>query len=257
MIRAIFDLSPMRITASGALLMLFVTVPVYADFMVLKKKILVGKFQNSTDTAYRFDAGSGVREVPKYQVSRLVIGYDGIPVCFQTRRSNTPNCKGSLFLLDKVRAVMAFQQKGKDEWYLIRMRLSSLTFLRMKKSVLDPALMPVIASGVQMRVFLDDDEETVGELLRARGNMLELRRPDGSKERLKRGDIKGAEILLPGRQLKIIPDPPKRLKWWWFSSLIPSLQDFRLSWGLAGQGPGRSERIRFAVFQGDRSGGDS
>lgn len=201
--------------------------PLYADFMVLhNKKIMVGKFKESTDTAYLFDAGSGEREVAHGLVERLVIGYDGIPVCFQTRRSDTPNCKGTLFLLDRVRAVLGFQQPGKDEWYQIRMSLASLSFLRMKKATLDPALMPVIATGVQMRVNTGEDEVTVGELLRARGNMLELRLSDGTRRQIDRGDIESAEILLPGRQIDFIPEPPKRRGWWIFGALFTRFVHF-------------------------------
>lgn len=197
------------------LLMVSLTAPLHADFLVLKKKILVGEFRQATETEYLFKTDAGERSIPRYEVSRLVIGFDGIPVCFQTKRSQTPNCKGTLFLLDGVRAVLGFPQPGKDEWYKIRMKHSSLSFLKMKKSTLDPALLPVLARGLQVQVQLRDETNYTGEMVRARGNLLELKTPGGERQRIKRGDIQGATILLPGRELKFIPEPPKRKGGWW------------------------------------------
>ena len=184
-----------------------------ADFVRLNNdRIIQGKFKRIDKGMYLLEGDTQNFRVPVKDVKRLVIGYQGIPFCYQSQIDSSDNCEDFLFRLESDRVFLGTREG--EPGHFIGHDFPLEFFLSLRFEVYkDKARLPVLSSGVDLELVGQKGENLKGKILSADAEHLVLKLKSGKTREIQAPEVKKILLYVPE-----IPEPePDNLFW----SLLP------------------------------------
>ncbi len=182
---------------SGIIALLFflfmaVIRPIHADLIHLRNgKVIEGIFDSQKGNILVFNTYDGKKEIPANLISKMELGYTGVPACYKLHEDFFLSCDALLHMADTKEALIV-PHRGS----MVRKKIpwEKIKFLEFQKEKQDQRVISLLSRGLKLSVTLDKGQKFEGTIVAVRASYLSLKQSDGKIKKLSEKELKRGVI---------------------------------------------------------------